>query len=192
MDKNQLRHIEKLKQLELEHSHSYWDYWLQYSALNQWHFWAVLALLLVPLILLLLFMDRKKALLLGFYGYNVHVFFSYIDAFGANKSFWFYPYKVLPVFPSSFSLDVSFVPVSYIFLYQWTLNKNKNYYLYMIGLAMILSFIFKPILSALELFQLDREANYFHLFLGYVLVGIVAKLVTNLFLYLQRHPKRST
>ena len=41
-------------------------------------------------------------------------------------------------------------------------------------------------MEALGLFQIERGANYVHLFLGYLLVGILAKQITNLFLFLQR------
>jgi hypothetical protein len=193
MDKQQLQQIKELKQVELHQSKEWLNYWQDYSSLNHWQFWVALALLVIPLILLLLFMDKRKSLLLGFYGYNVHVFFTYIDTIGANNDYWFYPYKVFPILPSSFSLDASLIPVCYMFVYQWTLNRNKNYYIYMIGLSVFFALIFKPILEALRMFQIERGANFFHLLLGYLLVGVIAKLVTNFFLFLQRksHDKKN-
>jgi hypothetical protein len=190
MDKKQILQIKELKQLEIHSSNEWFNYWLHYSSLNDWHFWVVLSLLIIPLILLFIFIDRSKSLLIGFYGYNVHVCFTYIDALGANNAYWFYPYKVFPILPANFTLDVSLIPVSYIFIYQWTLNHQKNYYIYLFGISVLFAFVLKPVMEALRLFQIERGANFFHLFLGYLVTGIAAKLITNLFLYLQRNPNK--
>ena len=189
MGSKQVQKIKELKQLEIHISKEWFNYWKDFSNLSDWHFWVVLAILVVPLIVLFFYIDRNKSLLLGFYGYNVHVFFTYIDALGADKAYWFYPYKVLPILPGSLTLDVSFVPICYMFMYQWTLNNKKNYYFYMVGLSVSFAFIIKPVMEALHLFQIERGANFLHLFLGYLLVGIIAKQITNLFVYLQTKPR---
>ncbi|MEY8346446.1 CBO0543 family protein [Niallia circulans] len=185
MNPSQNQKIEDLKQLETEYTKEWFDYWLEYSSLNDWQFWIVLLLLILPLITLYNFIDKRKALLIGFYGYNVHVFFTYIDALGANNAYWFYPYKVFPLLASNFTLDVSLVPISYMFIFQWTLNYKKNYYFHMTFLSAAFAFIFKPLMSILNLFELDKGANYLHLFVGYIIVGLVSKWVTNLFVYFQ-------
>lgn len=190
MGEKQIKYIEKIKQLELQHAHEWWHYWLNYSSFTHWRFWVVFALLTLPLVALLFLMDKRKSLQIGFFGYSVHVFFTYIDAFGASKGYWFYPYKVFPVLPSSFSLDVSFVPVSYMLVYQWTLTHQKNYYVYMFGLSVVFSFIIKPIMEALRLFQFDKGANFVYLLLGYIAVGVIAKMITDFFLFLQKKAKR--
>lgn len=190
MYNKQLQQIKELKNLELHQSKDWVHYWQQYSSFNNWHFWVTLALLVIPLILLFIYMDKRKSLLLGFYGYNVHVFFTYIDVLGSENTFWFYPYKVLPILSSNLTLDVSLVPVCYMFVYQWALNHKQNYYALMFGLSIVLAFVLKPIMEALGLFQIENGANYVHLFLGYLLVGIFAKQITNLFLFLQRKSQK--
>jgi len=189
MDKNQLKDLNHLKDLELQRSKDLLDYWLSYSNITTWQFWICLVLLILPLILLLLFLNKRKALLLGFYGYNVHVFFTYTDVLGSDRAYWSYPYKVMPILPSSFSLDVSFVPVAYMFFYQWILKTNRNYYLYMVILCALFAFVIKPIFVFVNLFQFDRGANYFHLFIGYIFVGLISKWITNLFVYMEKKGK---
>ncbi len=183
--------IAHLKASQLEFTNAWYHYWHQYSNLSTWEFWVNLALLVIPLIVLYLVIDRKKALLLGFFGFNVHVWFTYLDAFGVSKAWWFYPYKVLPIMPVSFALDVSFIPVTYMLVYQWILHHQKNYYLYMFGLSLLLAFIFKPLMSALGLFQLSNGANYFHLFLSYFIVTIISKMITNVFIYFEKQSKET-
>jgi hypothetical protein len=105
------------------------EYWKEYSSFNDWELWAVILILIVPLILLYFKIDQSKILLLGFYGLNFHIWFAYTNSIGIRLGLWEYPYELLPVLPS-FALDASFVPVMYILLYQWTLNHQKNFYFY--------------------------------------------------------------
>lgn len=83
------------------------------------------------------------------------------------------------------------VPVAFMLIYQWTLNNHKNYYLYSIITAALFAFILKPILVSIGLFRMYGEINYFHLFLGYVLVLLIAKFITWLFHILHK-PNYST
>ncbi|PLT30647.1 CBO0543 family protein [Peribacillus deserti] len=183
-DQEQLIH--KLKDMQLEYSDTWIEYWQRYSDFNTWQFWVIGALLLVPLIAIYFFIDRKRALLIGFYGLNVHVWFTYTDTLGGNRNLWFYPYKVFPFLPTNFALDVSFIPVSFMLVYQWTVKRKKNYYGYGLLLCAFLAFIFKPILSMIGIFELDRGATYIHLFAGYISVMLVSKWLTNLFVYFER------
>jgi hypothetical protein len=178
--------LSRLKEIQENQTEMWSNYWQQYSDFTNWQFWMLAAFFIFPLIVLYLRMDKRKALLLGFYGYNIHVFFTYSDAIGANLLKWFYPYKLFPILASSVSLDVSLVPVSYLLMYQFALNGNKNYYLSMFLLSAGFAFVFKPLLSAIGLFELDKGTNYFTLFISYVVVGLIAKWITNVFVYFEK------
>jgi hypothetical protein len=127
VDKEQLKLIEEIRKSEALQSGRWLDYWHEYSSFHTWQFWVVAAMLLLPLILLILFIDRRKLLHLCFYGYSVHIFFAISDALGVLKGVWIYPFKLFPMLPANLALDSSLVPVSYMFLYQYILNKEKNY-----------------------------------------------------------------
>ncbi|WP_053601123.1 CBO0543 family protein [Bacillus sp. FJAT-18017] len=122
--------INNIESLEKSLTEVWNTYWREYSSFDSLQFWVNAALLIVPLILLFFTIDRKRAFLLGFYGFCVHFIFTYIDAYNSTHGKVFYPYKVFPILPSSFTLDVSLIPVVFMLTYQWTLNRNKNYYLY--------------------------------------------------------------
>jgi hypothetical protein len=189
MNSKQESMFNHLKHLQSEGRDKWVSYWLEYSSYDTWQFWLLIALFLIPLVVIYFFIDRERPLLLGFYGYNVHVFFTYLDALGTTEGYWGYPYKFIPLLPSSFALDVSLVPAAYMFLYQWVLKKKKNYYIYMILLSAFFAFIFKPLLVYLHLFVFFKEANYLHFFWGYLAVGVISKLVTNVFIYLGKKSK---
>jgi hypothetical protein len=161
------------------------EYWNEFSSFDDIKFWVVVLMLVVPLVVLFLKIDRSKMLLLGFYGLNYHVWFAYTNSIGIRLGLWEYPYELLPVLPS-FALDASFVPISYMLLYQWTLNHNKNFYLYSTILSGGFAFILKPILVGHNLFRMFDWVNYLHLFMFYILFFVVSKLITNLFVKLQK------
>jgi hypothetical protein len=162
------------------------NYWQQHSNMGTWGFWASIGILILPLVILYFLLDRKKAFRIGFFGFSVHVLFIYTDALGVMLALWNYPYRVLPIMPVHFGLDASLVPVTYMLVYQWIINHNKNPYLYLTGLSLFFAFIFKPLLSAVGLFDLSNGGNYFYLFLAYMIITLLSIWITNFFLYLQK------
>jgi hypothetical protein len=182
MPNSQIKDFELINKIHAKASNMTIHYWQSYSNLGTWQFWVIAGMVIVPLIALYFFMDRKKALLIGFFGFNVHVWFHYIDAFGIMRAFWNYPYNLFPLL-IGFSLDAALIPVVFMFVYQWTLNKNKNFYLYATALSAFLSFLFKPTLVTFGFFKIYKGLNYFHLFLLYIVVFVISKLITNIFLH---------
>jgi len=138
------------------------------------------------IIVIYLFIDRRKALLLGFFGFNIHVWLTKFDEIAVANELWNYPYVLNPFATASFSLDAAFAPVVFMLVYQWTLNHNKNYYLFATGVCLFLSFLWRPFLSILGFFQINQGINYFYLFLGYILVMLISKWITNIFVHFQK------
>jgi hypothetical protein len=188
---DQLNIIEQIRKAEIEQSDRWINYWQEFSNFSTWQFWVVLALFLIPLFLLILFIDRKNIFYLGFYGYSVHVFFTYTDVFGTVRGIWIYPYNLLPLLPSNITLDASLVPVAYILLYQYTLNRGKNYYISMLLLCLALAFILKPLMVGLGLFHFGGKENFLILFAGYAAVALISKWLTDFFRFLNKTTKWS-
>lgn len=176
---------------EIKQSQRWVEYLKEYSDFSTWQFWVVFAMFVFPLILVILFINRDRIFHIGFYGYSVHVFFTYADLIGTNKGVWTYPYKMLPFFPSSLTLDASLVPVIYMLFYQYLMDKGKNYYIWMGGLCIALAFVFKPLMVGLGLFHFKGEENFFILFIGYSVVALVAKWITTFFIFLTKPKKFS-
>jgi hypothetical protein len=184
----QSNRLEELKKAQEKVFDLWNDYWFDYSALDTWQFWVNAFMIIIPLIILYFFIDRKRIFLLGFFGFNIHVWSAYLDGMATRANYLGYPYKAIPLFPINFGMDTSLVPVLFIFLYQWTIIKNKNFYLYSLLLIALISFIFKPLTAAHHLFQLNKGTNYFHILMGYIIITLISKGITNLFLYL--HTKK--
>jgi hypothetical protein len=176
--------IEELSQLQI-------DYWKTFSGVDIWQFWLVVITIIVPLIILFFFIDKSKALLLGFFGLNYHVWFAYVNKVGISMGLWEYPYQIVPFLPS-FALDASLVPISFILLYQWTLNHNKNLYIYSVILSSFFAFVLKPLMVKFNFFHMFKDVNYVHLFLFYMAFLIASKIITNVFASLQEKKNSNT
>ncbi|MGM0846428.1 MAG: hypothetical protein ACQEUT_15745 [Bacillota bacterium] len=184
--KKQNEMIDALNEKQKALTEDWTQYWHQFSSYDTWQFWLQVILFLVPLIILYYKIDRSKALQLGFYGFNIHVWLGYIDRFGINSGFWEYPYQWLILLPNNVTLDASLVPVIFIFVYQWILNNNKNYYLNMLLLSGALSFILKPILNMHFFLKFYIDIPYVYLFLGYIVIFTLSKVITDIFVHFQR------
>lgn len=187
MEKERQVQFDKIVELGKEGQKALNDYWLEFALYTSFEYWLMVLFLVGPLILLFFTIDRSKLFRISFYGYSIHTIFGYQDLFGRNMGYWNYPFPVIPALPG-ISLDSSLIPVTFMLVYQWALNRKKNYYLYAILTAVILSFLFKPTLVGMGLFKMYGSVNYLHLFASYLSVLIAAKWLTNLFVWLQdRH-----
>jgi pilus assembly protein TadC len=176
--------LDNLMNMQRNLGQSWMSYWQTYSNVTTWQFWVNLVLFVAPLIILYFYIDRSRIFRIGFFGFNVHVWFGYIDLLGGALGLWAYPYKILPFFTISVSLEAALVPVAYMLLYQWALERKRNYYLYATILSAILAFGLKPAMAALSLFKMYQWMNYFYLFLGYIVIMLLSKWITDVFAYL--------
>jgi hypothetical protein len=101
------------------------------------------------------------------------------------NALWNYPHTIIPFFSISIALETSLIPVTFMLLYQWTLNNKKNYYLYATGYCLFLGFLFKPALTIFQIFQLYK-GNYFYMFLCYLSVSFISKWITNVFIHFEK------
>ncbi|GGE43249.1 hypothetical protein GCM10011391_22590 [Pullulanibacillus camelliae] len=137
------------------------DFWDQFSSWNTWQFWVILAVLIFPLVLLYFFMDRKRLFEIFFFGYTVHILWTYVDIFLETHNYMIHTYMLTWILPYALNLTTSFLPVGFLLLYQYCTNHRKNFYLFTI----ILSFIFSVILAPLEKYiGLVELRNHFHFY----------------------------
>ena len=186
MGTKQIKDFEQTNHMLEDASIAIIQYWRTYSNLNTWQFWFLLGALIVPLIILYFLIDKKRALLIGFFGFNIHVWFHYFDLFTTTHGLTNYPYKAIPFLPVSILLDSTLIPVAFMLLYQWTTQHNKNYYLYATSLSAFIAFLFKPALVTFDLFRIYKGMNYFYIFLMILFVSFLSKWMTNLFLQFQK------
>ncbi|MEH7443694.1 hypothetical protein V7201_15385 [Bacillus sp. JJ1122] len=185
MDGRRIKEFDEIVKMGKEGQEALNHYWMDYALYTSLEYWIMVMLLIAPLIILFFKIDKSKIFFMGFFGYSIHMIFGYIDLFSRNLGLVNYPFPVIPMLPG-LSIDSSFVPVTFMLVYQWTLNHQKNYYIYMVLTSAILAFAFKPLLVGLGLFKLYGNTNYFYLFVCYLIVIVLAKFFTNVFLWMEK------
>jgi hypothetical protein len=188
--KEQGKRLNEILELEEKIDTLWVDYWKDFSSFDTVPFWVIILMLVAPLVLVYFKIDRTKAFQIGFYGFNIHTWFTYSDAIATRTGHVYYPFQVIPVLPVNFALDASLVPVTFMLVYQWCINNNKNVFLYGVLTSAFYAFFFKPVMAAWEFIKLDNGMNFFYLFLNYLGILIMAIVITKVFLYLKHHQKK--
>lgn len=157
--------------------HEYWD---QFSDMLHWQFWVLLLFLLLPLILLYFLVDRKRIFELFFFGYTVHILWSYIVIALSRHNIYTYKYFLFPDLPFAVNVTASILPVGFLLMYQYCTNKRKNFILYTLLLSAIFSFGFGSIEKSIGFIELKRGMNQLYLFLIDLFVVFIAYWATRL------------
>ncbi|TXC89815.1 hypothetical protein FS935_15750 [Metabacillus litoralis] len=150
---------------------SYWD---SYSHMGTWQFWTVVALLLFPLVILYFLVDRKRIFELFFFGYTVHVLWTYFEIALERLGLFVHTYFLTPIFPYALSMTASALPVGFLLVYQYCTNRNKNFYLYTLVLSAIFAFGFASVEDYLGLLSFDKGMNQFYLFLIDIVIVFIS------------------
>ncbi|MCT2537078.1 hypothetical protein NC661_06095 [Aquibacillus koreensis] len=183
MVKEQEERLDEILTLQEKVVSMWLDYWKNFSNAGTVPFWIIVLMLVVPLVLIYFKIDRTKAFQIGFYGFNIHTWFTYSDAIAMRTGYVYYPFQAIPIMPVNFALDASLVPVTFMLVYQWCINNDKNVLLYGIVTSAVFSFVVKPVMVVWDLIQLDNGMNYFYLFLNYLAILLLAIVLTKVFIY---------
>ncbi len=175
---------EILKQIQTNQekiNHLFETFWVHYSNLGTWQWWAMLLLLILPLIALYFLLNRRHALTIGFYGLCVHVLFSYINGFMEKGFLWFHPYQLLKQAPITIPVTASLVPVWFMMFYQYSIKKHKNFYIVAIVLAISEAYIVAGILYLLGLLKFGNNFHIYYIIPIDYIVALIAYFLTKLF-----------
>ncbi|WP_088036460.1 hypothetical protein [Evansella clarkii] len=164
------------------------SYWNEYSSPATWEFSIVLSATLLPLILIYFFVDRRRIFEIFFFGYTVHVLWTYVSLLLESTLYFIQQRFLTPYLPFSLNMTASVLPVAFLFVYQYCTNKGKNYYffLYAIVVSALFAFGLAPVSVYLEYIDLRKGMNYFHLFLIDIGIAFTAYWFTRLVLKAQR------
>ncbi|MBM7662981.1 hypothetical protein JOC85_003807 [Bacillus mesophilus] len=178
---NQKEFFKQIVENRIELFESFHEYWVLYSSFHTWEFWINLFLLIIPLLMLAVFIDRKRIFEIGFFGFAIHSIAIYIDIYGINEGLWGYPTQITSYLVSNFSLDASLLPISCMFVYQYTYKKGPIFYFSVIGLAVLFAFILKPLFVRFGLFYMSPNFTYFQLLMFYLAGLAIAVIIANIF-----------
>ncbi|WP_100405541.1 hypothetical protein [Bacillus solitudinis] len=158
------------------------SYWNDYSHMGTWQFWLVASLTVAPLVLLYFTLDRSRMFEIFFFGYTVHMLWTYISIPLERYGYFVHTYFLTPLLPFALNITASALPVGFLLLYQYCTNSNKNFYLYVLLLSALFAFGFATIENYLGLVEIRKGMNQFYIFLIDVGVAYIAFWFTKLML----------
>jgi hypothetical protein len=147
------------------------DHWMQDDVFT-WKWWLLLASTFLPWILWVMFRDKNRTFEILCYGLIWAVLASALDVIGGDLILWGYPDKLLPMVPPLFPADITVIPVSFMFVYQY----SKNLFTYMV-LSVLCSALFAYVIETLfikgEMFRLHNWTHTKSFFGFFILSQIV-------------------
>ncbi|GGJ65437.1 hypothetical protein [Virgibacillus salexigens] len=162
------------------------EYWYQTSGVDTWYFWFNIASYIVPLVILYLFIDRRRVFEIGFFGYSIHMLWGYTNNFLSINNLLVHPHSFSFLIPVGLSVTAVILPVGFMFIYQYCTNYKKNYYFYAILLSVLFAYGFGAFSIAVNLLELHKWMTLTYVFLIDVMVAFLAYWLTKFFIWIGR------
>lgn len=166
------------------------SYWHEHSDWSSWQFWIILAFLILPLIVLLIKLDKEKSLQVLFFGYTVHMLWTYLEIVLIRLGYMDHHYFLLPFLPQAIGITSSLLPVTFMLLYQYCLKHNKNFLIWTIVLSAVIAFVFVPIEKKIGFLAILKGFNNFHIFLIDIVNSMIAYGLTKFFIAFYKHDRK--
>ncbi|GMA98056.1 CBO0543 family protein [Pelosinus sp. IPA-1] len=143
--------------------------WLQDSVFT-WQWWLLVTLFITPWILWWFVVDKKRFPAIVLLGTFVLATSSWMDDLGTDLILWYYPYKLLPVYPQLVPINYAVIPVTYMLIYQY-FRPWRSYIMAMAIMAALFSFVAEPALAYLGMYKVLKW-QYYYSFPIYILIAI--------------------
>jgi hypothetical protein len=159
---------ETLKDVSIRH-------WYQ-DDLFTWKWWLLLSATIIPWLLWVKFRDKQRTFELLSYGLIWSAIASLTDVIGGDMILWGYPDKLLPMVPPLFPADITVIPVSFMFIYQYT-KTFKTYLIFSLLLSACFAYIIEPLFIKAEMFALHNWTHTFS-FIGFFILAFIPYFIT--------------
>lgn len=95
---------------------------------------------------------------------------TWMDDLGTDLNLWYYPFKIVPVFPQIVPVNYAVLPVTFMLIYQY-FPSWRSYIKAMLIMAALYSFVAEPALAYLGIYKLLRW-QYYYSFPLYMLIAV--------------------
>ncbi|UOR13651.1 hypothetical protein [Halobacillus amylolyticus] len=157
------------------------EHWNLYSGIDTWYFWFNIASVLIPLLVLYFKIDKTRLFEICFFGYTTHILWSYADSALNQSNYLVHPHSLTHLFPVGVNVTAVLFPVTFMLLYQYCMNREKNFYIHAIILSLIFAYGFGGLSDAVNLLKMHKNMNLTYLFLIDIAVVFIALWMTKLF-----------
>lgn len=146
--------------------------WINVEAFTlQW--FILLALLILPWIIWVILKDKTKLFDIVLIGALCTIPTTFLDSFGMDIDFWYYPTELIPWSARAIPFDFSMIPVAFMLIYQY-FPKWKSYIRALITMAILFAFVAEPFCHYLQLVYYIKW-HYMYSFIYYIILGIFIK-----------------
>lgn len=90
------------------------DFWQQYASFDTWFFWVNIATIIIPLVILYFFIERKRLFEICFYGYTAHVLWSNVDNIMSMHNFIIHPHSLTHMLLVGITVTTVLFPVTFM------------------------------------------------------------------------------
>ncbi|CDQ21274.1 hypothetical protein SAMN05192559_11240 [Halobacillus karajensis] len=164
------------------------EYWSLYSGLETWYFWFNIASVLISFIILYLKIDKNRLFEISFFGYTAHILWSNVDSVLSHNNYLIHPHPISSLTPTGITVTAVLFPVTFMLVYQYCTNKEKNFYVYTIIVSLIFGYGFGGLSSFLELLKMHKGMTLTYLVFIDIAVAFLSLWMTRLFLmFKNRH-----
>lgn len=160
--------------------------WLHHD-LFTWQWCLLVSVLIIPWFIWWHYVDRERLLEITLLGAIVFIISSFSDAVLTELGYWSYEYQVIPLWPRLISADFSVLPISYMFIYQYS-KEWKDFLLIMIIVAAFFAFVGEPFLMWLKIYKL-HQWKHIYSFPLYIALGILIRYLLRLLLVKQKQAR---
>ncbi|MGG3468732.1 CBO0543 family protein [Neobacillus pocheonensis] len=120
--------------------------------LFSFNWWVLLILTIVPWLVWWKVVDRKRIVEIFFYGSLVSIHSILLDDIGSYFLLWIYKYQLVPINPRLNPIDLTIMPVTYMFVYQY-FNKWKTFLVAQMILALGATFLAEPLFMWMDIYK---------------------------------------
>ncbi|KAB7664306.1 hypothetical protein [Bacillus sp. B1-b2] len=168
------------------------SFWHEYSNWSHWQFWVLLFFILFPLIVLLIKLDKENTFEMLFYAFTVHMLWTYTELSLIRLGYMDHYYFIFPFLPQALGITASFLPISFMFVYQYCKYSKKKFVVWTLLLSAIMSFVFAPIEQSIGLLNISNGLTYIYIFVIDFVIAVSAYCLTKFFCKFYKSPKPNT
>lgn len=149
--------------------------WLQ-NALFTWQWWMLVAATIIPWILWIHYVDKKRIRDIFTFGLLLCAFSCLLDNLGTFFVLWGYEIKLIPLPLQLIPADFTVIPVTYMFIYQWW-PARKTLIPAAIGVSAFFAYVVEPVFQVVDIYRDHPPWNHTLSFLGLTLVAMISRFI---------------
>lgn len=144
--------------------------------LFSFQFWFLLVILLVPWFIWWKLVDRRRLAEILLYGLFVSTVVTILDELGSQINLWEYKYDIEPFFPRMIPVNLTAIPVFFMFVYQY-FGEWKSFLKAIVVIAAAFSFIGEPVFAWLDIYK-PFNWKLIYSFPSYILIAVLLRWLT--------------